>query len=314
MSDDSQARPTRADRVALGRRARERCPLVAHGDFTPASDRPDPVDLLEQQAATRVPDLVPLRYGRMLASPFAFFRGGALIMAHDLAARPHSGLQVQLCGDAHLSNFGLYGTPERRLVFDLNDFDETLPGPFEWDVLRLAASLEVAGRQNGFGARRCREIVGHAAGTYRRTMRRFADVSTLDVWYSHLDADSVVTELDGQLGSRSLRRAKELLSKARRKDQRQAVARLTKARDGRRQLVSEPPLVVRLDEMLDRAGSGQDHVFVLNHGAHPLVVHRANGDDEVAPGGHLVVPVPTDTPTPIRGWSLTAHPTTTGTA
>src|SRR6476469_4900967 len=176
------------ERVARGEAARQETPRRSHGRWEPAPDRPDPVALLEQQAASRVRDLVPIRYGRMLASPFTFYRGGALIMASDLAATPASGVTVQLCGDAHLSNFGLFGTPERQMIFDINDFDETLPGPWEWDVKRLAASFEVLGRDRGFSPADRRAVVMAGVAEYRDRMRQAAGMGTLGAWYDHLEA------------------------------------------------------------------------------------------------------------------------------
>ena len=177
---------SRADRAARGKDARAVAPLESHAEFSPRAGR-DPVGLLLGQAASRVPELVPVRHGRMLVSPFTFYRGAALPMAADLAGTPASGLRVQLCGDAHLSNFGAFASPERRLVFDVNDFDETLPGPFEWDVKRLAASLAVAARDNGYPAKAGRKIALAAAERYRTAMREFAQQTFLDVWYAHLD-------------------------------------------------------------------------------------------------------------------------------
>src|SRR5689334_23949299 len=174
------------ERAELGRNARSTAPRSSHADWTPASDRPDPIDLLERQAATRVPELVPIRYGRMAASPFAFFRGAAYVMASDLADSPASGFRVQLCGDAHLSNFGGFASPERELLFDLNDYDETLPGPWEWDLKRLAASLNVAARQNGFPVAKKHDIVEASVREYREAMHRFAAMNTLDVWYARV--------------------------------------------------------------------------------------------------------------------------------
>src|SRR6266702_8890027 len=179
---------SRADRVARGKDARAAAPLESHAEFSPAGKR-DPVGLLLSQAKSRVPELVPVRHGRMLVSPFTFYRGAALPMAADLALTPASGLRVQLCGDAHLSNFGAFASPERRLVFDVNDFDETLPGPFEWDVKRLAASLAVAGRGNGFPAKDRRKIELASAESYRMAMRAFAGQHFMDVWYAHMDVD-----------------------------------------------------------------------------------------------------------------------------
>src|SRR5580693_3554013 len=195
---------SRADRVARGKDARAVAPLESHAEFVPARKR-DPVGLLLEQAKTRVPELVPVRHGRMLVSPFTFYRGAALPMAADLAATPASGLRVQLCGDAHLSNFGAFASPERSLVFDVNDFDETLPGPFEWDVKRLAASLAVAGRDSGFPARARRKVILAAAGGYRTAMRAFAGQTFLDVWYAHLDIEPAVREFRSQIKAKKLR-------------------------------------------------------------------------------------------------------------
>ena len=180
-------RPSREARAARGKQARHTANRSSHGRWEPAAGRPDPIALLEEQAASRVPELVPIRYGRMMVSPFTFYRGAALIMAADLAATPDSGITVQCCGDAHLSNFGVFGSPERKLMFDINDFDETLPGPWEWDVKRLAASLEVAGRDRGFSPSDRRRVVLAAAREYRQGMREAADTTTLDVWYSHME-------------------------------------------------------------------------------------------------------------------------------
>jgi hypothetical protein len=189
---------SRAERAARGKDARAAAPLESHGEFRPGRSR-DPVGLLLGQAGSRVPELVPVRHGRMLVSAFTFYRGAALPMAADLATTPTSGLRVQLCGDAHLSNFGAFASPERRLVFDVNDFDETLPGPFEWDVKRLAASLAVAGRDNGFPARDRRKIVLAAAEGYRTAMRGFAGQPFPDVWYAHLDIEPALAEFRSQV-------------------------------------------------------------------------------------------------------------------
>ena len=197
--------PSVEERRARGRAARDRTPLSSHARWEPAAGRPDPVALLEEQDASREPDLIPVRHGRMMVSPFTFYRGTAKIMATDLAGTPTAGLDVQLCGDAHLSNFGAYASPERRLVFDINDFDETLPGPFEWDVKRLAASLVVAGRDNGFTAKQCRKITLAAVETYRSAMRSFASQTILDVWYAHLNIEDAVAEYRSTLPSRKLK-------------------------------------------------------------------------------------------------------------
>ena len=188
---------TVAERVARGQAARADVPRSAHAEFDPGPKRPDPIALLEGQATTRVPELVPIRYGRMLVSPFTFYRGAALIMASDLATTPTTDLQAQLCGDAHLSNFGVFGTPERRMDFDLNDFDETLPGPFEWDLKRLAASLEVAGRDRGFADAEREAVVRACAASYRSAMAAFAGQSNLQIFYARLDVDEAVRPLPG---------------------------------------------------------------------------------------------------------------------
>ena len=214
---------SRADRVARGKDARAVAPLESHAEFAPAGSR-DPVGLLLEQAKSRVPELVPVRHGRMLVSPFTFYRGAALPMAADLATTPSSGLQVQLCGDAHLSNFGAFASPERNLVFDVNDFDETLPGPFEWDVKRLAASLAVAGRDNGFPAKARRKAVLAAAEGYRTAMRGFAEQAFLDVWYAHLDIEQALGEFRSQMKAKRFKAAEKLLAKAHTKDSTKALA------------------------------------------------------------------------------------------
>ena len=234
--------------TAAGKAARRRVPLESHREFAPAPDR-DPVGLLLSQAQTRVPELVAVRHGRMLVSPFAFFRGAALPMAADLAATPVSGLRAQLCGDAHLSNFGGFGSPERRLVFDVNDFDETLPGPFEWDVKRLVASLVVAGRDNGFAAGDTRQVALAAAARYRKAMREFAASPTLAVWYSHMDVDDAIARFKLRLKKSQVKKTESMAAKVRTRDSMQAVAKLTKVVDGQREIVSDPPLIVPVEEL-----------------------------------------------------------------
>jgi len=242
-------RPSAEDRVVAGKAARAASPRRAHADWTPAPDRPDPIAQLESQAQTRVPQLVPIRYGRMLASPFAFFRGAALPMASDLAGTPTSGLSVQLCGDAHLSNFGLFGSPERRLVFDINDFDETHPGPWEWDVKRLVASFAVAGRERALAKRKRAEIVGEVAREYRTAMRTFADMRNLEVWYAHVDADQLFDAQRGELSHREATDTKAALAKARTRDSMRAYEKLTRLVDGQPRIISDPPLVVPVEEL-----------------------------------------------------------------
>jgi uncharacterized protein (DUF2252 family) len=207
--------------------------------------------VLERQAATRVPELVPIRYGRMLSSPFAFYRGSAAVMAADLAAGPDSGLRVQLCGDAHLANFGVFAAPDRRLVFDLNDFDETLPGPWEWDVKRLAASFAIAARENGLGRKERRSIVRTAAREYRVRMRELAAARNLDVWYVRLDIREIVEELDRVASRKLMRRFERNVAKARAKDSVRALERLTHNVDGEPRIVSDPPLIVPVEELHD---------------------------------------------------------------
>ena len=239
---------SRADRAARGKQARAQAPLDSHAEFAPGKSR-DPVGLLLEQAKSRVPELVPVRHGRMLVSPFTFYRGAALPMAADLAGTPASGLRVQLCGDAHLSNFGAFASPERRLVFDVNDFDETLPGPFEWDVKRLAASLAVAGRDNGFPAKARRKIVLAAAEGYRTAMRAFAKQPLLDVWYAHLDIEQAIGELQAQVKAERFKAAEGLLAKAHTRDSTQALGKLTTVVDGRRRIISDPPMIVPVEDV-----------------------------------------------------------------
>jgi uncharacterized protein (DUF2252 family) len=240
--------PTRNERIAAGKTARRSTPLEMHAEVV-TDRRSDPVDILQRQAAKRVPELVPIRYGRMLASPFAFYRGGAMIMATDLSKTPSSGLQAQLCGDAHMSNFGIYASPERRLVFDINDFDETHPGPFEWDVKRLAGSLAVAARDNGFSAKKRRKIVLAAVAGYRTSMREFATYGNLAVWYAHLDMDEVLAQIGNQLDVKRKSRVQAMLDKAHSRDSQQALAKLTTMVDGHARILSQPPLLVPLEEL-----------------------------------------------------------------
>jgi len=248
--DSAAGRLTPAQRAERGKAARSAVPRDSHAGYDLPADRPDPVSLLEGQAATRLPDLVPVRYGRMLASPFSYFRGAALSMAADLAATPVSGLAVQACGDAHLSNFGVYASPERALVFDLNDFDETLPGPWEWDVKRLAASLEVAGRGNGYRSGPRRKVVTAAVGRYREAMRVFAGQGDLAVWYARAETDALRDQFRSQLAAREQRQADSAVAKARSRDSLQALARMTQQVDGRPRIVADPPLVVPLSELV----------------------------------------------------------------
>jgi uncharacterized protein (DUF2252 family) len=246
MRDD--VRSTLAERIALGRSARSQAPRSSHSELELSADRA-PLDALAEQEASRLPDLVPLRRGRMLASPLAFFRGAATVMAHDLASTPTSGLQAQLAGDAHLSNFGGFASPERDLVFDLNDFDETLPGPFEWDVKRLAVSLEIAGRERGFGNAERSAAVAAALRAYREAMRDFATLGDLDVWYARLDAQTIVDRVRAEHDRKLAKALRRTLAKAHSNDGRRALATLTQASKGDPRIVSEPPLIVPLSDL-----------------------------------------------------------------
>ena len=282
--DPDLGRLTMSDRVARGKAARSEVPRESHAMFDPPADRPDPVALLEQQAESRVPELVPIRYGRMLVSPFAYFRGAALPMASDLADTPGTGLVVQACGDAHLSNFGIFASPERKFLFDVNDFDETLPGPWEWDVKRLAASLEVAGRGNGFSRKQRRRIVTASTRMYRETMRTFAGMSNIDVWYARVDLDLVEKMFSPRMAAKDRKFMAKNLAKARTKDSMQAFSKMAGVVDGQTRIIADPPLIMpvshlrpeerdelgfeaQLDEMLARYGG------TLN-GAHRILFRR----------------------------------------
>jgi uncharacterized protein (DUF2252 family) len=236
---------------AGGKAARRILPRSSHGEWEPASR--DPVEILARQDESRVPELVPIRYGRMLASPFAFFRGGAAIMAADLGSMPATGLESQLCGDAHLANFGIFSAPDRRLVFDCNDFDETCRGPFEWDVKRLAASVAIAGRERGFSKKQRRQAVRGAAGSYRLSMRRFAAMRNIDVWYSRLDVEPVMDVVRSQVDKRRFQEVERGLAKARSRNSLRALKKLTKEEDGRVRIVNEPPLITPVEELADSA-------------------------------------------------------------
>jgi uncharacterized protein (DUF2252 family) len=244
------------ERVKLGKEARTRAPRSSHAEFSPATERPDPVSLLERQATSRVPELLPIRYGRMLVSPFTFFRGAALIMASDLATTPRSGFNAQVCGDAHLSNFGMFASPERKLMFDVNDFDETLPGPWEWDLKRLAASAVIAARDREFTDNEARTAALEVGRSYRREMARLAEMSTLEAWYSHIDVAGLLTELEAtaaKTGSRADKqmaaRTAQTVTKARTRDSLHALHKLTTVVDGRLRIVSDPPLVIPSEDL-----------------------------------------------------------------
>jgi uncharacterized protein (DUF2252 family) len=236
------------ERAAAGKAARSEVRRSAHAVWEPPEDRADPVAILERQATSRVPELVPIRYGRMSASPFAFFRGAAAVMAADLATTPVSGLRVQACGDAHLSNFGAFAAPDRRLVFDLNDFDESLPGPWEWDVKRLAASFAIAGRENGFKRKERGVAVREAARSYREAMRGFAAEGNLAVWYERLDVESAMGEIEAE--PKLTAQVRKGVAKARAKDSMRALEKLSHLVDGELRIRADPPLIVPAEELM----------------------------------------------------------------
>ncbi|MDX6476605.1 MAG: hypothetical protein QOH95_2116 [Gaiellaceae bacterium] len=243
-------KPTVAESTEQGRAARAAVPRSSHGVYAPPAHREDPIGVLEAQAKARVPDLVPIRYGRMLASPFSFFRGAAAIMASDLAGTPRSGVEVQCCGDAHLANFGLFASPERRLMFDINDFDETLPGPWEWDVKRLVTSVLIAARERGFGARDQERIVLATAAEYRSWMGRFAAGRNLEVWYARVDVETLEPQLTAELDPTTRRQAGKLVAKARARDSLDALSKLTRVVDGVPRIISRPPLLAPIRELV----------------------------------------------------------------
>jgi uncharacterized protein (DUF2252 family) len=249
-----RAHLTVEERIARGRDARTAAPRSSHGQWSPAADRPDPVALLEEQAETRVPALVPVRYGRMLVSPFTFYRGAALIMASDLAKTPVSGVTVQLCGDAHLSNFGLFGTPERQMIFDINDFDETLPGPWEWDVKRLAASFEIMGRDRGFSAADRRAIVMTGVTEYQDRLRQAAGMGTLNAWYDQLEA-GVLLKLVRQevrvkrVSKKEARGLERDVKKAQTRDSTRVFARRADEIGGELRIVADPPVIIPIEDI-----------------------------------------------------------------
>jgi uncharacterized protein (DUF2252 family) len=254
-----------AERKARGKAARSEVPRSSHAVLELPPRRRDPIKLLQSQAETRVPELVPIRYGRMMVSPFTFYRGAALIMASDLAATPRSGLTVQCCGDAHLSNFGVFASPERRLVFDVNDFDETLPGPWEWDVKRLAVSMLIAARANNFHDKHQEQIVLDTVEEYRSAMARFASMENLEVWYAHLDIEPVLQEFGSQFKATALKRTGKELAKARTKDSMSAFSKLAQLVDGEARIVAEPPLIVPIDDLAKEEGIGRNRMFDLLH-------------------------------------------------
>jgi uncharacterized protein (DUF2252 family) len=256
--DRGNAAMTPAERAAKGRATRAEVPRSSHADWQPAATGREPMALLDEQTASRVPELVPLRYARMAASPFAFYRGAAYVMAHDLAGSPQSGMWVQLCGDAHLSNFGTFASPDRALLFDLNDFDETLPGPWEWDVKRLAASIAVAGRERGFRRKQRRAMIRDAVGQYREAMRRFAGMGALDVWYARVDEGLVRKRFGPHASRRQRRQFDKTVAKAKSKDSARAFEKLAAHHaNGGARIVADAPLVVPVQDLLPDAEASE---------------------------------------------------------
>jgi uncharacterized protein (DUF2252 family) len=270
------------DRKAAGVEARDRTALSGHTKWEPAADRPDPVGLLEEQDRTREPDLVPVRHGRMMVSPFTFYRGAAKIMAADLEDTPVAGLETELCGDAHLSNFGLFASPERVLLFDVNDFDETLPGPFEWDVKRMAASFAIAGRNNGFSEADTRAATLASVRAYREAMASFAQMGTMDIWYAHLDEDELMSAIrtavtgtkkgakkkqkkQKKQAKMAQKQAEKTAAKAHTKDSMQALSKLAEQVDGKYRIVSQPPIVVPARDLVAADGMSPDQVVSMIH-------------------------------------------------
>lgn len=237
------------ERMELGKAARARLPRSSHAGWSPPSDRPDPMGLLEAQAKTRIPELVPIRYGRMLASPFAFYRGAAAIMASDLSTQANTGLQVQLCGDAHLSNFGGFASPERELVLDANDFDETLPGPWEWDLKRLAASVEIVGRERNIDAKVRRSLVLGVVGEYHRAMREFAAMGNLDIWCLHMDPAGMQARWGMMERPKAIKALDADFSQAHARDNVRAYEKLTERVGGRLRIAARPPLLVPIEDL-----------------------------------------------------------------
>src|SRR5215472_5005259 len=259
---------TVGERIARGRTARVETPRPSHGRWAPTPDRPDPVALLEEQAASRVSELVPIRYGRMLVSPFTFYRGAALIMAADLAATPVSGVTVQLCGDAHLSNFGLFGTPERQMIFDINDFDETLPGPWEWDVKRLAASFEIMGRDRGFSPADRRAVVMAGVAEYRDRMRQAAGMGSLNAWYDHLEAGILLKLVRKEVRVKQVSKAEARaferdVAKAHTQDNTRVLARRAAEVEGELRIVADPPLIIPIEDLIVRGSEWEDPVPLI---------------------------------------------------
>ncbi len=279
MSERRIEHPSVEERKAHGKTARDLADPSGHAGWTPAADRPDPVGLLEEQDATREQDLVPVRHGRMLVSPFTFYRGAAKIMAADLKDTPRAGLTVQLCGDAHLSNFGVFASPERALLFDLNDFDETLPGPFEYDVKRMSASFTIAARNNGFTKAEAREATMTSVRAYRESMREFSQMRTMDVWYAHLSEQELMAGIEAAVRSEkdtqdkaqrkqakeTEKRAKKSALKAHSRDSLQALSKLAEHVDGNYRIISQPPIVIPARELTASIGMSPEQLQHVIH-------------------------------------------------
>ena len=287
MAAEVISHPSIDERRAAGKQTRRQTPPSSHTGWRPAADRPDPVALLEAQNLTREPDLVPVRHGRMMVSPFTFYRGAAKIMAADLKDTPVAGLDAQLCGDAHLSNFGVFASPERRLLFDLNDFDETLPGPFEYDVKRMAASFTIAARNNGFSKADARAATLASVTAYREAMAEFAQMGTMDIWYAYLDEDELMASIrstvaetkkdakgakkgkkDGKqhkLALQAEKRAEKSAAKAHTRDSVQALSKLGELVDGQYRIVSQPPVIVPARDLAATFSLSPDEVMPVIH-------------------------------------------------
>lgn len=254
---------TKEERANKGKAARAGCPLSIHAAWDPAVDRPDPVDLLENQAKSRISELVPIRYERMLVSPFAFYRGSAVIMASDLSTMPNTGLNVQLCGDAHLSNFGGFASPERDLILDVNDFDETLPGPWEWDLKRLVASVEIAGRERSFDVQDLRNLVLGVIGEYHFSMSEFAAMSNLEMWYLHMNLAGMKNRWGKKLNHKALKTFHADVSHATHRDNHRALEKLTRQVDGQIQIAANPPLIIPIEDLLTEMKSEEIEETIL---------------------------------------------------
>lgn len=284
------------ERKEKGRTLREQVPQISHGKWKPSSSRPDPISLLQEQDTDKLKHLLPIKYGRMLKSPFAFMRGAAVVMAADLAATPVTGMEVQLCGDAHLLNFGIFATPERKLVFDINDFDETYPGPWEWDLKRLAASAVVAGRENGFGDDVNRKMATAVCKFYRKAMRSFAQAAFLDVWYYQVEVDKVI-EIFGRSSKKSRKDAQKVAKNARDHTQSYTMEKLTEVIDGKRRIRNNPPLLMRLNEIMSEEEKTwvirekhvekmfHDYVNSLTQERHRLISYYQISDGALRIGG-----------------------------